>query len=218
MKLYTMSGTCALAPNIAIAWADAPIEIVNLERGEQKGEAYLAINPRGQVPALVFDDGDVLTEVTAILGYISEAHVGDAEYARDQRAGRKEAEALSFLSSEVHAAFRGHFAPSTFANTPQSEKTVRHLTYDRLNAYFHRLNDWIEESDGPWLLEERTYADAYLYIIMRWVERTPLQLEHYPNLAIHQQAMEQDAGVLLALSRQGMKPATPAVTDTNPSD
>lgn len=207
MKLYTMPGTCALAPNIAVAWANAPIEIVNLERGAHKGEDYLAINPRGQVPALVFDDGDVLTEVTAILGYISEAHVSDADYARDKPAGRKEAEALSFLSSEVHAAFKGHFSPSTFANTPQSEKTVRHLTYDRLNVHFHRLNDWIAQSDGPWLLGERTYADAYLYIVMRWIERTPLQLSNYPNLELHQREMEQDAGVLLALERQGMTPA-----------
>jgi glutathione S-transferase len=212
MKLYTMSGTCALAPNIAIAWADAPIEIVNLERGAHKGEDYLAINPRGQVPALVFDDGDVLTEANAILGYIRAAHVGDAAYARDKPAGRKEAEALSFLSSEVHAAFKGHFKPSLFADSPQTEKTVRHMTYDRLNGYFLRLNDWIAESDGPWLLGDRSHADAYLYIIMRWIERTPLQLENYPNLKAHQQEMEQDAGVLLALARQGMTPAQqPAV-------
>lgn len=207
MKLYTMTGTCALAPNIAIAWADAPIEVVNLERGAHKGEDYRAINPRGQVPALVFDDGDVLTEATAILGYLREAHGDDPDSARDKPAGRKEAEALSYLSSEVHAAFKGHFSPSTFANTPQSEKTVRHLTYARLDTHFHFLNDWMAQSDGPWLLGERTYADAYLYIVMRWIERTPLQLRDYPNLETHQREMEQDAGVLVALERQGMMPA-----------
>lgn len=208
MKLYTMSGTCSLAANIAIAWADAPIEIVNLERSELKGEDYLAINPRGQVPALVFDDGDVLTEITAILGYIREASFSDADYARDQPAGRKEAEALSFLSSEVHATFKGHFRPNLFADTPQTEKTVRHMTYDRLNSYFLRLNDQIAQSDGPWLLGDRSHADAYLYIIMRWIERTPLQLANYPNLETHQKEMEQDAGVLLALGRQGMTAAS----------
>jgi glutathione S-transferase len=211
MKLYTLTGTCALAPNIAAAWADAPIEVVIMERGDQKGEAYLAINPRGQVPALIFDDGDVLTEAAAILGYIREAYGSEPDFARDKPAGRKEAEALSYLSSEVHAAFKGHFTPSAFANTPQTEKTVRHLTYDRLDGHFNRLNDWVAESDGPWLLAARSYADAYLYIVMRWVERTPLQLSDYPNLAAHQQEMEKDAGVLLALERQGMEPASTPV-------
>lgn len=207
MKLYTMAGTCALAPNIAVAWKDAPIEIVNLERGEHKGEAYLSINPRGQVPALVFDDGDVLTEATAILDYIGTTYGNDPAFGRDHPLGRKEAEALSYLSSEVHAAFKGHFSPGTYADTPQTEKIVRHKTYARLDGYFQRLNDWIAESDGPWLLSQRSFADAYLYIVMRWIERTPLKLEDYPNLAAHQREMEQDDGVKLALERQGMKRA-----------
>jgi len=207
MKLYTLSGTCALAPNIAAAWEEAPIEIVLMERGEHKEDAYLSINPRGQVPALVFDDGDVLTEATAILSYIGAAFGGDTEFARDKPLGRKEAEALSYLTSEVHAAFKGHFAPGTFADTPQTEKVVRHKTYDRLDTHFKRLDEWVGESDGPWLLSRKSYADAYLYIVMRWVERTPLQLSDYPNLAAHQREMEKDSGVLLALERQGMKPA-----------
>lgn len=207
MKLYTLAGTCALAPNIAIAWSKAPIDVILLERGEHKQETYLAINPKGQVPALVFDDGDVLTEATAILAYIGAVYGGNSEFNRDKLLGRKEAEALSYLSSEVHAAFKGHFAPSTFADTPQTEKVVRHKTYARLDDYFKRLDAQIGETEGPWLLQARSYADAYLYIVMRWIERTPLQLEDYPNLLTHQQEMEKDDGVLLALERQGMKPA-----------
>lgn len=207
MKLYTMAGTCALAPNIAVAWEEAPIEIVNLERGEHKGDAYLAINPRGQVPALVFEDGDVLTEATAILAFIG-AKFGDPAYARDTVIGRKEAEALSYLSSEVHAAFKGHFAPGTFANSPQGEKAVRHKTYARLDGYFRKLDADIATTDGPWLLDRKSYADAYLYIVMRWIERTPLKLEDYPGLAAHQREMETDTAVVTALERQGMMAAS----------
>lgn len=207
MKLYTMPGTCALAPNIAIAWEDAPIEIHNLGYSEHKSDAYLAINPRGQVPALVFDDGSVLTEATAILDFIGASYGGDPEFARDKPLGYREAEALSYLSSEVHAAFKGHFSPGTFADTPQTEKVVRHKTYARLDGYFKRLDAWIGESDGPWLLPRKSYADAYLYIVMRWIERTPLSLEDYPKLAEHQREMEADEGVLMALERQGMEAA-----------
>ena len=208
MKLYALPGTCALAPNIAALWADAPIELVCLERGEQKHDAYLEINPKGQVPALVFDDGDVLTEAAAILAYIGAAFGQNPEYARDQPLGRKEAEALSFLSSEVHATFKCHFMPSTFANGNNNEKTVRHKAYKRLDGMFHRLNAQVGETDGPWLLSQKSYADAYLYIVMRWTEKTPLQLSDYPALAAHQARMEADPKVLDALARQKMTPVT----------
>lgn len=207
MKLYTMPGTCALACVIAVLWDDAPIDIVNLPYGDHRKADYLAINPRGQVPALVFDDGDVLTEATAILAYIGARFGDDPDYGRGEVLGRKEAEALSYLSSEVHAAFKGHFSPGTFADTPQTEKVVRHKTYARLDGYFGYLNDWIADTDSPWLLKQRSYADAYLYIVMRWIERTPLALDDYPNLAAHQQNMQKDDAVLKALKLTGMKPA-----------
>ena len=207
MQLYVMPGTCALACNIAVAWSDAPIEVVNLEYGAHKSDDYLAINPRGQVPALVFDDGSVLTEATAILAFIGAKFGGNAEYVRDEPLGYREAEALSYLSSEVHAAFKGHFSPGTFADTPQTEKLVRHKTYDRLRPMFARLDAQAGETDSPWLLERKSYADGYLYICCRWLERTPIDLNDYPNLVKHQIAMEEDEGVLLALGRQGMRVA-----------
>ena len=215
MKLYTMKGTCALAANIAIAWEDAPIEVICLERSELKEEAYLAVNPKGQVPALVFEDGDVLTEIVAILTYIGAAHSGPAHeaYTRDKKLGRKEAEALAFLSSEVHAAFKVHFHPNLFANAPKTEKAARHKTYWRLDKYFEQLNAKIAETRGPWLLSQKSYADAYLYIIGRWVETTPMELEDYPNLLAHQQMMEKDESVLLAISRQNMTPRLYFVED-----
>ena len=59
--LYTMPGTCSLSPNITVAWLDAPIEIHNIPYGDQKKEYYLAINPRGQVPALSFEGSTTLS-------------------------------------------------------------------------------------------------------------------------------------------------------------
>ena len=99
--LYTMPGTCALAPNIAVAWLNAPVTIKTMAHGDQKKEEYLSINPKGKVPALQFDDGDVLTEAAAILAYLG-AEYGKEGYARNQKLGRKEAEALSYMTSEVH--------------------------------------------------------------------------------------------------------------------
>ncbi|WP_206076981.1 glutathione S-transferase N-terminal domain-containing protein [Palleronia sediminis] len=75
--LYTMPGTCSLAPNIAIAWLDAPVEVHNMAYGDHKRDEYLAINPKGKVPAIRFEDGDVLTEAAAILAWLGAEHGGE---------------------------------------------------------------------------------------------------------------------------------------------
>lgn len=204
-KLYTMPGTCALAPNIAIAWLAAPIEVHNLAYGDHKKDDYLAINPKGKVPALRFDDGEVLTEAAAILAYIGAAY-GTDDYARDKPLGRKEAEALSYMTSEVHADYGPHFAAQRFADSEAAQKEVRSKAYDKLARHYERLNGVLKSNGGEWYLGEQSFADAYLYVLSRWIEQTPLAIDDYPALKAHRQRMEADEGVKTALKRQGMEP------------
>jgi len=199
-----MPGTCALAPNIAVAWLNAPVTIQTLKRGDHKKEDYLSINPRGKVPALQFADGDVLTEAAAILAYLG-AEYGKEGYARDQKLGRKEAEALSYMTSEVHATYGPHFAAQTFADSESAQKEIKAKTYEKLAAHYERLERNLAAS-GEWYLKVRSFADAYLYVLTRWIEQTPLTIDNYPNLKKHRARMEADEGVRLALQRQDMTP------------
>ncbi|MCB1885894.1 MAG: glutathione S-transferase [Geminicoccaceae bacterium] len=202
-KLYTMPGTCALAPNIAVAWLGAPIEIANMAYGDHKKDAYLAINPRAQVPALVFDDGDVLTEAAAILAHIGAAY-GKESYARDERLGRKEA--LSYMTSEVHGAYGPHFAAARYADGEAAQAEVKRKSYDRLHEHFVRLEKTLNDAGGEWYLGRRSFADAYLYVLTRWIKQTPLSIDDYPALKGHRARMEADEKVGVALKRQGMDP------------
>ena len=202
--LYTMPGTCSLSPNIAVAWLDAPVEIKNMAYGEHKKDAYLTINPKGKVPALQFDDGDVLTEAAAILGWLGAAH-GKEGYARDTVLGRKEAEALSYMTSEVHGAYGGHFAPQNLASTEEGQKEVKRKTYETLAKYYERMNGILNDN-GAWYLGKRSFADTFLYVLTRWIEQTPLSIDNYPALKAHRTRMEADEGVRLALKRQDMEP------------
>lgn len=202
--LYTMPGTCALAPNIAIAWVDAPVTVHNMAYDDHKKPDYLAINPKGQVPALRFDDGDVLTEAAAILAYIG-AEYGSEGYARDERLGRKEAEALSFMTSEVHAAYGPHFAAQRFAESEMAQQEVKRAAYVTLAEHYERMEDQLARN-GDWYLGERSFADAYLYVLTRWLEQTPLSADDYPALKAHRGRMEADDGVREALERQDMEP------------
>lgn len=203
--LYTMPGTCSLSPNIAVAWLDAPVKIHNIAYGDQKNDDYLAINPKGKVPALRFDDGDVLTEASAILAWLGAAH-GKEGYARDTRLGRKEAEALSYMTSEVHAAYGGHFNTQKFAESEAAQEEVKRKTYENLASHYRRMDGTLRENGSKWYLGQRSFADTFLYVLTRWIEKTPLSIDNYRALKEHRARMEVDEGVRLALKRQDMEP------------
>lgn len=203
--LYTMPGTCSLSPNIAVAWLDAPVEVHNIAYGDHKKESFLAINPKGKVPALRFEDGDVLTEASAILAWLGATH-GTQAYARDTRLGRKEAEALSYMTSEVHAAYGGHFNAKSFAETASAQEEVKRKTYEKLAGHYERMDGTLGDNGGEWYLGQRSFADTFLYVLTRWLEQTPLSIESYPALQAHRTRMEANVGVRQALARQGMEP------------
>ncbi len=202
--LYTMPGTCSLAPNIAVAWLDAPVTVENLAYGDHKKDAYLAINPKGQVPALRFEDGDVLTEAAAILAWLGATH-GTADFARDTVLGRKEAEALSYMTSEVHADYAPHFAVQAYADSESAQAEVKRHAYEMLNNHYRRLDDTLGAA-GDFYLGERSFADPYLYVLTRWIDQTPLSLDDFPALAAFRKRMQADPAVQQALARQNMEP------------
>ena len=202
-QLYTMPGTCSLAPNIVIAWLNAPVDVVAMEYGDHKKDDYLAINPKGKVPALKFDDGDVLTEAAAIMTWLGAEH-GSEGWARDTVLGRKEGEALSYMTSEVHADYGPHFAAAAFADGEDAQEEVKRHAYRKLADHYARMNETVAENDG-WYLGKRSFADAYLYVLTRWIEQTPLSSADYPALKAHRERMEADEKVRTALERQNME-------------
>lgn len=205
LTLYTMPGTCSLATNIAVAWLDAPVKIHNLAYGDHKKPEYKAVNDKAKVPALKFDDGDVLTELPAIMSHLGAVY-GDGKYARDTKLGRKEDEALCWMSSEVHSAYGGHFAPQRLADGDEAQEAVKAKAYETLDGQYRRLGETLSEAGGEWYLGERSFADAFLYVLTRWIEQTPLKIEDYPALKTFRERMERDEGVKTALARQDMEP------------
>ena len=203
--LYAMPGTCALAPNIAVAWLDAPVEVRTMKYGDHRRDDYLAINPKGKVPALRFEDGDVLTEAAAILAWLGAEHGGEG-YARDTVLGRKEAEALSYMTSEVHADYGPHFAAKAFAESEAAQEEVRRAAYGKIAGHYRHMEGALREHGGEWYLGRRSFADAYLYVLTRWADQTPVALADTPGLLDHRRRMEEDAGVRTALERQSMEP------------
>ena len=116
MKLYYTPGACSLSPHIALLEADLPYELVKVDIRAKKlenGEDYLKVNPKGQVPALGLDSGEIVTEGPVIVQMIADKAPAKAlAPARDSSERYKLLEWLNFLTSEVHKSFGPLFAPA----------------------------------------------------------------------------------------------------------
>ncbi|WP_206076980.1 glutathione S-transferase family protein [Palleronia sediminis] len=110
------------------------------------------------------------------------------------------------MTSEVHAAYGGHFAPKNLAETAKAQEEVKRRTYATLAGHYARMDGILSGNGGEWYLGKRSFADTFLYVLERWIEQTPLSIDDYPALRAHRARMEADEGVRLALKRQDMEP------------
>lgn len=200
-----MPNSCALAPHIALEWIGSPYELGLLKRGQNREPEYLRVNPKGKVPALVLEDGRVLTEAAAVLMYLAsrypQANLGSDN---DPYERYELEEWLAYMTSEVHADFAPHFVPQRFVLDESQYDAVRQATYKRLHEHYVSLNDRLAGKEHPVALR-RTVADPYLYVLTRWIDQTPMDIGDYPNLKRFQEQMSADAGVAQALQMQGLE-------------
>ncbi len=195
MDLYFSPLACSLATRISLYEAGAearflPVDLKTKTLGD--GADFLAVNPKGQVPVIRTDDGEVLTENAAILSYVAERHptVG-AEGFETVRLR----EWLSFLGAELHRGVFGvllsHVAgdgAKAFART----ESVARLTH---------LNQRLKDRD--FLVGDRfTVADAYLTTILNWNQAVRLDLEPYPHLVAYYRRMLSRPAVLKAVAEE----------------
>ena len=210
MKLYSMAGTCAVSLAIVLEWIGAPYELIVMLRGDNRAPAYLAINGNGEVPALMLDDGRILTEAAAILPFLAACYplakldLGDDTVARAQLA-----QTMSYLTSEVHVAFKPHFMPERFLDDPRQFDALQAYAWVTLAPMLAKLNALLVGRSFL-IAEHRTVADAYLYLMLRWVDEGPGGIAPYPALAEFRARLESDAGVQRALAAHGMAPVAGA--------
>ncbi len=198
-----MPGACSLASHIALVWAGAPYEVAVLSHAEVSGDAYRRINPKGAVPALVLDDGTVVTESLAVLEYVADRHpnarLGSAQGDVLERA--KLNEILADLVSDVHKAWGPVFVPGRYVTDKAHQDDAKQAAYGQLDKQYARLDQLMQ--DRTWLLfDRRTVADAYLYVMCRWKDRSPTPLANYPALAAFKARLDADEGVQRAVSEE----------------
>jgi glutathione S-transferase len=206
MKLYYTPGACSLSPHIVAREAGLNVDLEKVDLREHKfngGADFLQVNPKGQVPALELDDGDVLTEGPAIVQYLADR--APASKLAPQ-AGSKERyqlqEWLNFITSEIHKTLSPLFKP----NTPEAYRTVLKETLaNRLSYVEKRL------ADKPFLMGEAfTAADAYLFVMLTWTHKFRIDLSQWPRLNAYEQRISARPKVREALTAEGLLGSTAA--------
>jgi glutathione S-transferase len=201
MKLYYAPGTCALSPHIVLHEAGLPFEgkLTNIRSHQlADGADFYAVNPKGSVPVLEFDNGERLTEGPAIVQWIAD-QVPDKQLA--PAAGSmpryRLAEWLNFISTEIHKAYSPLFNPAM----PQEGKQV---FIDKLLERYQFVDDKLAGKD--YLMGSQfSVADAYLYTVTRWATPMKIDLSKFTHLAAFMQRMEGRPAVQKALQEQGLK-------------
>jgi glutathione S-transferase len=202
MKLYYSPGACSLSPHIVANEAGIDIELVKVDTKtktvREEGD-FWAVNPKGYVPALELDDGEVLTEGPAIVQYLADSRP-DAGLApaNGTLARVRLQEALNYITSEIHKAYSPLFNPEVLPAVRQ----------ERL-AYLAKRYALIEKQlEGrKYLLGDSfTVADAYLFAVTNWARSVKLDLSGFPNLREFQKRVGSRKSVLAALRAEGLLP------------
>ena len=189
LYLYYSRKSCAYAPHILLHDAGAAFEARHIDfvTGEQNGPEFLAINPKGRVPALVTPDG-ILTENPAILLYIAQAHPW-AGLAPTEPFALARAQAFNmFLASTVHVAHAHKHRGARWADDPAAHAAMTAKVTSNMAMYA----GMIEENyfKGPWVLgDSYSICDPYLALITRWLGVDGVRLSDFPRLEAHDALM-----------------------------
>jgi glutathione S-transferase len=197
MKLYYFAGACSLATHIVLEWLDTPYETAKLDLARTKSAEFLALNPNGAVPLLV--DGDfVLSQNAAILYYLAERHPAARLLGDGTPRGRADVlRWLCLLNSDVHPAFKPIFKPSRFHTDPSLAKAIVDTARTHVREYLELLDGRLQGRD--WLANERSIADPYLFVLLRWSIKLKVELSGLNNLARFFSRMSADAGARAAI-------------------
>ena len=200
MKLYYSPGACSLSPHIILneGGFNFDKEAVDLvSKKTATGTDYNAVNLNGYVPALVLDDGTILTEGPAIIQYLAD-RVPEKKLAPP--AGTIERyqlmQWLNFISTELHKGFSPLFNPQA----PAEWKT---LVTAQLGRRLQTVSQQLEGRD--WLLgKDFTVADAYLFTVLGWCPHVGIELEQWPVLKAYHSRVSMRPAVQASLKEEGL--------------
>jgi glutathione S-transferase len=200
VKLYFSPGACSLSPHIVLRESGLPFELeqVNLQTKKLKsGGDFLEVNPKGQVPVLKLDSGDILTEGPAIVQYIADQKPESGLAPKSGTIPRYHLqEWLNFITSELHKSFTPLFKP----NTPEEYAKI---SKENLANRFGFLDK--ELGKRQYLMGDKfTVPDAYAFTVVGWSKYKDIDLSRWPNLKGYMDRVAARPKVQEAMKAEGL--------------
>lgn len=200
MKLFLKPGACSLSPHIVLEESGLPYETeaVDLKtKVTASGADFLAINPKGYVPALQLASGELLTEGPAIVQYIADQVPASRLAPANGTLERYRLQSwLTFIGTELHKSFSPFFNPAA----GDDWKAIARANLERRLAY----TDAQLAGKSYLLGEDFTVADAYLFTVLSWAKFIQLDLAQWPTLHAYQARVTARPKVQAALKAEGL--------------
>jgi glutathione S-transferase len=199
MKLYFMPGACSLAPHIAFREAGIAFDLeqVGRDKKTKSGDDYLSINPKGAVPAVKLDDGQVLTEAAVIQQYIADKAPGKklAPAAGTIERYRLQ-EMLNYIASELHKGIGQLFNPAM----PNEYKEA--VKKGLASKQFPFIEKALAGRD--YLMGDFTIADGYAFTVLNWTKMHNIDLSAFPNITAFMKRVAERPAVQEAMKAEGL--------------
>jgi glutathione S-transferase len=203
MKLYYTPGACSLSPHIVLLEAGLPYDLVKVDLRAKKlenGDDYLKVNPKGQVPALALDGGELVTEGPVIVQMLADKAPGkNLAPARDSAERYKLQEWLNYITAELHKNMGPLFSPMLSDDAKAFFK-------DRAMGKFKYIDGKLAGHD--YLMGKQfTVADAYLFVMLSWADGMKFDLSGLSNLLAYKARVAARPKVREALVEEGLMKA-----------
>ncbi|MDP3740657.1 MAG: glutathione transferase GstA [Hyphomonadaceae bacterium] len=200
MKLYYMPGACSLATHILMRESGQTVELdkVGRDKKTESGANFLEINPKGYVPALQLDDGEVLTENVVVHNYLADLKPGSKlAPPHGTKARLRQDELALYISTEIHKTYGAMFNPVMSDEMKQASR-------DRLAVRYELIEKLL--ADGrPYLTGENfATVDAYLFTVTRWAPGLKVDLSKFPKVMAYQERVAARPAVKAALEAEGL--------------
>ena len=200
MKLYYAPGTCSLASHIVLEEVGLPYTVERADiraKTTASGGDFRAINPKGAVPALVLDDGEVLTEGVAIMQFVADQAGATGLVPAGGLARARVQEMLNYVSSEVHKTYSPLFRPGM---TPEAKAAQLAMLDTKLAALESVLADGRSYLTGP----NFSPADGYLFTVTNWSQSLGHDLSNFARIGALRSRVAARPAVQAAMKAEGL--------------